>query len=148
MVWRYVIISNFKTEDRSFAPVNIIKQFDDVVSVDSGIAQESFEACIEDFVARRQQVGWGTINISHKLDETIVLDEASTQDAEQLALEFGDQFSIAKVSQMHLDLFLYFERGGTIEALRLDPNHEHLKEYMKHQSSRKGGIPGEYVKAL
>ncbi len=117
MSWRYIIVSNFQTQDNSFAPTSLVAQCDDIENEETGMDRESFYAVIEEFVSRRQKNGWGTINIINKGENTIIIDEATTQDLEQFQTEFGGFFSVAKVSKPTLDLFLHFHKGGDVEDM-------------------------------
>lgn len=115
MSWRYVVIGNFRTVDNSIAATNIVEQFEDVSSEQSRVDDESFKVIIDDFVSRCNVEGWGRTKIIHDFGDVLVIDEMTTQDYERFKLEAQGTFSHAVVNQHHLDLFLFFERGGTIE---------------------------------
>lgn len=115
MSWRYVVIGNFKTVDTSIEPDDVAEQFEHVSSEASRVDDDSFKIIVDEFISRRNTQGWGGVEVIHDFGDVLVVDQMTTQDYERFKLETQGMFSHAVVNQRHLDLFLFFERGGTVE---------------------------------
>jgi len=114
MAWRYIVIGNFKTVDRSFAATSLVNQFEDVSDEPSGIDNASFKIIVDEFIDRRNAAGWGIMEVVHSAEDVLVIDGMTSADYEQLKLEGAGLWSTAAINQRHFDLFLFFERGGTV----------------------------------
>lgn len=115
MSWRYIVIGNFKTVDNSIAAENLVEQFEHVTDEPSRIDNDSFKMLVDEFVGRRNAEGWGGIEIVHDFGDVLIVDQMTNQDYQQFKLETQGMFSHAAINQRHLDLFLFFERGGTVD---------------------------------
>lgn len=115
MGWRYIIISNFTTIDNRSPGAEPNEQLDAIFNHETGISDDTFCACVNDFIERRNATGFGTISQHYESKnnkrKTIILDGATKDDLRALRTEFGEKFSIAAIGVQDLERFLQFQQN-------------------------------------